>query len=125
MENILELYAVRNKKGKWFHAKGYSGYGDTWVDDINKAKIYTKIGQARGRVSFFANNYPKYGTPDLIILKCTQMEVVDETERVLTQKKKKEIAKKKAEIRNKKYWSERYIQNIVETQKKLEELNYH
>ena len=46
----LELYVVRNKEGKYFRTKGYSGYGDTWVDDIQKAKVYPKIGQARSRL---------------------------------------------------------------------------
>lgn len=98
MEAIsLSLYAVRNQEGKYFRAKGYGGYGSNWVDDIQQAKIYPKIGQARSRVTFFANNYPSFGVPELIELKVTQAIVVDESKRVESAKKRKE-----REILNKK-----------------------
>ena len=98
METIsLSLYAVRNKEGKYFRAKGYGGYGSNWVDNIEQAKIYPKIGQARSRVTFFANNFPTFGVPDLIELKVTQAIVVDETKRVdnAIKKKEREILNKK------------------------------
>lgn len=69
----LTMYAVRNQEGKFFRAKGYGGYGNTWVDDLKKAKIYPRIGQARSRVTFFANTYPQYGIPDLVELRVTEM----------------------------------------------------
>jgi hypothetical protein len=47
MTATLTLYAVRNREGKWFRAKGYGGYGDTWTPDIGKAKLYSKIARAR------------------------------------------------------------------------------
>ena len=93
----LELYAVRNKEGKWFRAKGYGGYGETWVDDINQAKFYAKIGQARSRVTFFANEYPTFGIPDLVKLTVTKMEVMNEGTRV----KKAIQTKKEQEIKSK------------------------
>jgi hypothetical protein len=37
----LKLYVVINKEGKYFRAKGRDGYGETWVSDIQKARIYT------------------------------------------------------------------------------------
>jgi len=87
--DTLVLYAVRNNKGQYFRAKGYGGGGASWVDDINKAKIYGKTGGARGTITWFANNHPKYPTPDLIKLTVTSLEVMDETTRV-----KKAIEKK-------------------------------
>ena len=36
--NQLEFYAVRNREGQWFHRKGYSGYGETWVEDVEQAR---------------------------------------------------------------------------------------
>lgn len=89
----FKIYAVRNQEGKFFRAKGYGGYGETWVDDINKAKTYTKIGQARSRVTWFSNNYPKYGNPDIIEFSVTSGVVLDEGARV----EKAKLAKQKKE----------------------------
>ena len=35
----LSFYAVMSKDGKWFRSKGYNGGGDSWVDNVNKAKL--------------------------------------------------------------------------------------
>lgn len=98
INNELILYVVRNSDGQYFRAKGYGGYGNTWVSDINKAKIYGKIGGARGTITWFSNSYPEYPVPQLVKLNVTGMEVIDETERVRKVKEKKivaEVAKKK------------------------------
>lgn len=89
----LKLYIVRNSEGKYFRSKGYGGYGETWVDDINKAKIYGKIGQARSRVSWFYNNYPEYGVAEILELSNFTATTIKEEDRVLKQKRKKETAK--------------------------------
>lgn len=81
INNELVLYVVRNSKGQYFRAKGFSGSGESWVDDINKAKIYGKIGGARGTVTYFAQN-PKFPVPDIVKLTVTGMEVIDEKARV-------------------------------------------
>lgn len=86
----LTLYAVRNREGRWFRSKGYGGYGDTWTADVSKAKTYTKIGQARGRVSFFASRWPEHGVPDLVEFTATETAVLPEAGRV------SEVAEKKA-----------------------------
>lgn len=64
----MNIYVVKNKEGKYFRAKGRGGYSSqkSWVDDIADAKFYTKIGQAKSRCSFFYNNYPEYGCPNII-----------------------------------------------------------
>lgn len=98
----LTMYAVRNQEGKFFRAKGYGGYGDTWVDDLKKAKIYPRIGQARSRVTFFANTYPQYGIPDLVELRVTEMIAVQEVKRV----KKSQSRKEKHEAEMKKQRAE-------------------
>lgn len=87
----LTLYAVRNREGRWFRSKGYGGYGETWTTEIGKAKLYTKIGQARGRVTFFASKWPEYGTPDIVEFVATERSVLPEAERV------QKVAAKKAE----------------------------
>ena len=110
INNVLVLCAVRNNKGQYFRAKGYGGGGNTWVDDINKAKIYGKTGGARGTITWFANNYPNYPTPDLIKLTVTGIEVMDEKGRVEKAKQKKA----EQEANRKKAQAERDLKNAEE-----------
>ena len=86
---ILSLYAVRNQEGKYFKNIGYGGIGKNWVDSLDKARIYTKIGQARSRITYFAENHPSYGRPELIELVVEKVVVVDDSETVAKNKKKK------------------------------------
>ena len=90
MEN-LTFYVIRNKEGKYFRPKGYSGYGDNWVDNINKAKVYTKLGNANRQVTFWAGNYPEFGIPDVIPLHTTMGEPLNQDDRVADALRKKEI----------------------------------
>lgn len=99
----IELYAVKNNEGKWFRRKGYGGSGETWVEDFTSARIYTKIGPARGIISFFNNNYPDYPPPKLVKLVITEQIELDETDRLQKSKEKKETAKLKREKRHAEY----------------------
>lgn len=96
-EMELKLYVVRSKDGKYFKSKGYGGYGSSWKDDINQARIYPKPGAARGQITFWATHYPEYGVPDLVELTVNEdnMRVVDEVKRV--GKAQDRIEKKKRE----------------------------
>ena len=122
INNTLILYAVRNSDGQYFRAKGYSGGGASWVDDINKAKIYGKTGGARGTITWFANNHPKYPTPDLIKLTVTGIEVIDESARVAKAKQKKlteEANRKKAQAERELKDAERKFAEAQETLNRL------
>ena len=121
-ESLLEIYMVRNKDGEWFHRKGYSGHGDTWVDDIKKGRIYGKTGGARAVITWFSNNYPEYGTPDLIRLKITDMDVVDESDRVRKAQVAKEKRKLKRFARRKEEEITRQKRVLDEAQKRIQEL---
>jgi hypothetical protein len=81
-KTLLVVYAVRNKEGRYFHAKGYGGCGSSWVDSLSKARIWPKSGPARAQVTFFATHYPKFGVPELVELHVTKVVAVDESERV-------------------------------------------
>lgn len=79
----LKFYAIVNSEGKFFRSKGYNGYGNSWVAEIEKAKIYSaNSGAAKSQVTFWAKNYPEYGVPKLIELTATITDVIDHTERV-------------------------------------------
>lgn len=96
----LDFYLVRNQEGKWFRRKGYGGSGDTWVDDIHKARVYARLGPARGIVSFFVNKYSKYGVPDIIHFKAQPFAILNEAERIKKAKDHKDAANAKRNAAN-------------------------
>lgn len=118
----LEFFAVRNSSGQYFRNVGYGGYGKSWVEELGKAKIYTKIGQARSRVTWFSRNHPQYPMPVIIKIVANKAFVLDETERV----KKAILAKQRAEIRKEEEYAKRKIkyaeEDLKRAQEKLEKL---
>lgn len=62
----MKVYIVKNQSNQYFRAKGRDGYGETWVSELENAKIYTKIGQAKSRVTYFYKSYPQYGCPVIL-----------------------------------------------------------
>lgn len=121
-EPQLELYAVRNKEGQWFHRKGYGGMGESWVDDFVKARIYNRIGPARAIITFFAKKWPEYGVPDLVRLVISKAELVDEAERVAKRNKKEAEWKARADERYAKQELQRAQKALEHAQGKVEDL---
>jgi hypothetical protein len=121
INNELVLYVVRNAKGQYFRAKGFSRSGNTWVDDINKAKIYGKIGGARGTVTYFAQN-PKFPVPEIVKLTVTGMEVIDESARVKKVLDKKAKEEQEREARNAKYQLEQAKARLASAEAELNRL---
>ena len=113
MDTLL-IYVVRSKDGKYLKSRGYNGSGEHWVTDINKAKIYTKKQTATSQITWWANNYPKYGIPDLIPLTAVAGEPVDQEERVKESQRKKEIEETKRKL-----WSaqRRYDESLRELER--------
>ena len=95
----LELFAIQNKEGQWFRRKGYGGYGPSWVDDFKLARIYTNPRGARGQISYFASKWPEYGTPDLVVLRITEIAVLDESKRIEEAKKKLATKEEKRQVK--------------------------
>lgn len=123
MANLLEVYVVRNSEGQWLRSKGYGGSGKTWVDDLQQARLYTKIGPARGRVTWFTKNYPDYPMPDLVKLTVTQMEVItSEKERVEDKIRKAEAARYQAQIRQRHQKVAQMKEEIAALQAELEQV---
>ena len=122
--SILSLYAVRSKDGKFFKNIGYGGGGGkkSWVDSLDKAKIYAKIGQARSRVTFWEKNYPEYGRPDLIELVVEKINVIDDTE-VIKKNKKKNLQNAIASSRRMvEYYEKQKYGDLNKTKLELEKL---
>jgi len=99
---IHTMYAVQNDKDQFLRSKGFSGSGNSWVDSLDTARLYGKPRAARARITFFAKNYPEFPVPKLVALHITEMEVIDETERIENLKKNRASADDRRELRSKK-----------------------
>ena len=51
-QSALIMYAVRNRDGQYFRAKGYGGSGESWIEGLARARIYPRPGPARQVVTF-------------------------------------------------------------------------
>jgi hypothetical protein len=98
---VLELnfYAVRNQNGMWLRSKGYGGGGKSWVPDLSTAKIWGKPGPAKAQITFWAKNYPEYGTPELVQITTATCNFIDQEERVKESIAKAEIEEKRKILR--------------------------
>lgn len=119
----MKIYLVRNREGKFFRPVGRSGYGENWTS-IDRAKIYPKVGPAKGIITWWFSNYPKFGCPELLEFDIdpAKATVVD-----LTSECKGKIAKKKAlelkrDLEYKQYQKEMLEQERAEIEKKLRSL---
>ena len=91
-EEELKFFAIRSRDGQWFRRKGYGGSGESWVDEITKARIFNKIGPARAQVSWWFNNYPSFGCPEIVVFSTQISEVIQEEKRILDKRNKAEKA---------------------------------
>lgn len=86
------------------------------------AKLYTKIAQARGRVTYFANNARGLPVPELVEIVATEAHVVDEADRVTDAKRKKAVAVAKHKEREARWELECAQRQLAEAQAKIERL---
>jgi hypothetical protein len=120
----LILYAVRNKKGQYFHNVGYGGYGRSWVNTLQEARIYGKIGPAKRQVTYWGSHYPEYGIPELLKITMGKIEIIDQNERVSKFKVKKareEAAQKKRDAEEKILDAKREIARLNREMEKAEQ----
>ena len=94
----MKIYVVQNQEGKFFRTIGYGGFGSNWVVELERAKFYMKLGQARSRITYFFKRYPQYGCPKLISWeldenKCEVIDMEAETQKAILKLKKREVQK--------------------------------
>lgn len=110
-ETVLILYAVQNYEGKFFKAKGYSRYGESWVDNIQKARIYPNISPAKACVTYFAKHNPyDLPIPEILELVVVQAQIIDQNKTVSEINSKKESKSKNSQLKK--------LQNELEKIKK-------
>lgn len=118
----LLLYAVRNHEGKWLRARGIYGSGETWVDNLQDAKIYAKLGQARSRVTYFANSSRRLPAPTIVELEVSSTRVLDEADRIAKAQRKKELEREQARARQAQYELEAAQRALREAQDRINKL---
>ncbi len=116
----IAFYAVQNSDGKFFRRKGYGGSGDTWVEGLKTARVWTKIGGARATVTFFANHYPQYPTPKIIKMSIGSTEVIDETARVTAARDKKRKQEEEREVREAQYKLKQAEEDLQKAQERYD-----
>lgn len=121
METILDLFVVKTESGKYFRAKGYNGSGLSFVDDIKKARLYTRLGPARSCVTYF-KNYNKMKL-EIVQLLVTGEQVFDDSVRITKQAKALENKKLKAEQQDIKNRIKKIQTEIDSLNKKLESIS--
>lgn len=101
----MKLYVVRNKEGKFFRSIGYGGTGANWVEGLDKAKFYTKIGQAKSRCTFFAGHYPQFGVPEVLEFDLNTITpvVISMDQHVTKSIKDKKVSDARQRVRNREY----------------------
>jgi len=71
------LYGVRNKHGYWFHLKSLDN-GETWVNRIVDARLYSDLPSAKRCRTFFSSHFPKLEPPEIVELTLSEVGVVSE-----------------------------------------------
>ena len=90
-ENIaINLYAVRNQAGSWFHKNEYN-YEASWSKNISSAKIFGTESSAKRQVTHWYTRFPEKGMPDLVLIKSGVCDILEQTERVKKAANKKAI----------------------------------
>lgn len=87
----LNFYAARSQDGKWLNSR-------IRVNEIAKAKIYTTVGPAKSLITWWANNHPEYGIPDLVKITVAKCEFLDQKERVKDANLKITLKKTKSKV---------------------------
>jgi hypothetical protein len=93
----LTLYAIRRADGEYFRSVGYNGHGVHWRCSLAEAKLYSKLSQARARVTFFASR--GLPAPEIVALTLTVSEVFPEGDRVAKVLERKRTEKERREFR--------------------------
>jgi hypothetical protein len=114
----LNFYGVRSQDGKWLRSKGQGGYGKSWVDDLADAKLWGNPSAAKSRVTYWANNYPEFGVPELVHITTATCNYLDQSERVEKASEKKKLS----EARRKVSLLEDKINNYIERQRNRDDV---
>lgn len=120
MKSLLTLYVIKSQDGDFFKSRGRH---ENWVNDLKKAKIYSKLGSARSEITYWANNYSEFGIPMLVELHITEIVEVDEQKRVTASIKKILNKKKQYEKDLQRRHLEQAQKDLKKAQEKIDKLS--
>lgn len=121
----MNIYVVQNKEGKYFRNVGRDGGGKSWRDKLEDAKFYTKLGQAKSRVTFWYKHAPEFGCPRILsfALNDSNVTVIDmetETKKSITKAEKAVLAR---QVKYLEYEREKGWKTKAELEVKMAEIN--
>lgn len=117
----IKIYLIKSKEGKWFGAKG--SFKSHWVDDVQEARLYTKKRPARSQITWWTNNYPEYGIPDLIELTVENGKIlIEEEQRVIDSINKIKREKIESELRTKQWRLEQAQKDLDDAKQRIKDL---
>ena len=123
-EPIIILYAIRNQKGEYFHAKGYTGHGNTWVSNLTNARIYPRRAPARSIATFFSKKPEEYGVAQVVELHVTAIVApAEEEQRTIKAVNRIKADAIKSELWHKQQQLEQAQRALQEAQKTIAELS--
>ena len=116
----MEFFVLQNEKGQFFRRKGYGGSGDTWVDSLDTARVWAKIGGARSVSSYFYNAYPKYPPLKIVKLTVSAAEIIDDSARLEKARIKKIKAAEARKLQESKYRLEQAQKDLQRAQERYD-----
>jgi hypothetical protein len=86
---VATFYAVRNEKGQFYRTYD-KNRSSGWKDELEDAKLWTRIGPAKSKITALSNENPKLPVPELVEFVVREVKVVDQRARVAVAKEKRE-----------------------------------
>lgn len=121
----MKLYFARNKEGKFLKGvENRDKYEYCWMDDMEDARYYHKPGPMKQMLTRCYNKWPEQGCPDLLEFDLNTIvpNVINYTEVAKKSKIRKEKLELKRKERDLEYEKEKLQREILEAQRKLQEL---
>lgn len=122
----VELYAVRDKNGLWLSSAGFRYHKDNvelvWRPELKEAETWRTLSMARARVTFFADNFPERGIPEVVVLKLTEARPLADKKRAVKVLKRREAERARELVARKEHAIERAKRAVASAQAQLAEL---
>ncbi len=88
-KSLATFYAVRNEKGQFYRTYSMRGTPAGWENKLEDARLWTRPGGANGIITSLTHN-PKAPVPDLVEFVVTELKVIDQKQRVVKARQKRE-----------------------------------
>ncbi len=78
----LKIYLIRDYKGRFIQDLGHRGYGETWVDAPEEARIFVTLKQAKQQITLMTNRERILPPPQILELSIGEITEVDLTKHI-------------------------------------------